>query len=266
MIQSTAKLYNEILEDLRTSEVLSKILPSVLILSKHLGNSTLEKWTELEFNSYFKGNKALTDEVVVPEYRTVPGQYHDIYDRPLIIQDPKLKFVNEYRLRHGVLELEKLSESDKLMSIQDTTFTELIKKNFNVEVNSFTFTSTSIVGILGAIRTNLINELMNLAPTVEKQSTQSSNGQEHTTFHNSLMNLHPLLQPVVAKLYADGHYRQAILDAYIYLLKRSKQNLDDATLTARDSCRPFFRQKVQSLKYQTILTNNKDSCGCLVER
>ena len=233
--KSTAKLYNEILENLRTGKELSKILPSVVILSKQLNDTELEKWVALELIGYNKGNKAVTDEVVVPEYRTVPGQYHDIYNRPLIIQDPKLGFINEYRLRDSVSILEKLSQSDKLLSIQDTIFTELIKENLGVEVHSFTFSSTSIIGILDAIRTNLINKLMALAPLVEQATEQSPNEQEHTTFHYSLINLHPLIQPVASQLYADGHYRQAILDTYILLVdtvktKSGRHDLDGTGL------------------------------------
>jgi len=220
--KSTVELYNEIIEDTRTSKELSKIFPSVLILSKQLGDSELEKWTELELNSYFNSNKALTEEVVVPEYRIVAGQYHDIYKRPLIITDPDLRFISEYRLRYGVSELEKLSQSEKLLSIQDITFTDLIKKNLDVEVHSFSFSATSIIGILNAIRTNLINKLMTIAPMVEQTADKSSNGQEHTTIHKALENLHPLVQPVASKLYADGHYRQAILDTYILLVDTVK--------------------------------------------
>ncbi len=78
-------LSNEILNSLRTSEKLSNILPSALILSNMVNNKELVKWIQLEMNGYFNTNPALTEEVVVPEYRIVPGQYHDVLGRPLII-------------------------------------------------------------------------------------------------------------------------------------------------------------------------------------
>jgi len=232
--KSIVKHYNEILDDLRTSKKLSSILTSVLILSKQISDKKLEKWTELEINSYFNSNKALTEEVVVPEYRTVGGQYHDIYGRPLIIKDPKLTFVNEYRLRHSVSELEKLSESNKLISFQDPSFTEIINKELKIDVNSFTFSSTSIIGVLDGIRTNLINQLMAIAPAVEKMG-ESTNVPEHTTIFQSMTNLHPLVQSVAGKLYSDGHYRQAILDTYILLVdtvrtKSGRYDLDGVPL------------------------------------
>ena len=230
----TIKLYNEVLRDLRSPKSLSEILPSVLILSKKIKDKELEKWTQLEMSGYVSANPAMTDEVVVPEYRTVPGQYHDIYGRPLIITDPKLQFVNEYRLRPGVPELENLAKSSKLLTIQDPARMELIKKNLKVEVHSFSFSSTSIIGILGAIRTNLINKIVSMAQTIEETSL-SVGSKEHTVIHQAISNLHPSVQSVAAGLFLDGHYRQAILDTYILLVetiktKSGRHDLDGANL------------------------------------
>lgn len=232
--KSSIKLYNEILGDLRTSKKLSTILSAALIFSKQIQNKKLEKWVELEANGYFNSNKALTNNVMVPEYRIVAGQYHDIHKRPLIIKDPKLKFVNEYRLRQSVSELEKLSDSGKLLSIQDSTFTDLIKESLKVEVHSFTFSATSIIGVLEGIKSVLINHLMSIAPAIEKKS-QSENSEEQTTLFQSLDTLHPLVKTTAGKLYSDGHYRQAILDTYILLVdtvktKSGRHDLDGVSL------------------------------------
>jgi len=139
-----------------------------------------------------------------------------------------LSLVNEYRLRHGISELEKLSRSSKLLTIQDQNFIKLIKENLKVEVHSFSFSSTSIIGILDAIRTNLINKLMSITQIVE-ETTQSEDEQEHTTIHQAISNIHPLVQSVANKLFADGHYRQAILDTYILLVDtvKTKSGRDD---------------------------------------
>jgi len=232
--KSIIRLYNEILQNLRISKNLSKILPSAFILSKKIEDKELEKWMQLEMSGYFNSNPALTEEVIVPEYRIVPGQYYDIYRRPLIISDPKLRFVNEYRLRHGISELEKLSRSSKLLTIQDPSFLKLIKENLNVEVHSFSFSSTSIIGILDAIKTNLINKLSKITQIVE-ESAQLENEKEHTTIHLAISNLHPLIQSVASKLFADGHYRQSILDTYILLVetvktKSGRRDLDGVNL------------------------------------
>jgi uncharacterized protein (TIGR02391 family) len=231
---TTIKLYNEIIEDLRTSKPLSKILPSVLILSKKIKDENLQKWTELESKSYYNSNEALTNDIIVPEYRIVAGQYHDLYNRPLILQDPEYKFVNEYRLREGVLELEKLASSTKLLTIVDPTFTELINKHFAVEVHSFTYSPRSIDAILESIRFTLINKLMAVAQKVENVSN-SDKVSEHTIYHNAIANLHPLVQQIASGLFADGHYRQALLDCYILLIeavktKSGRRDIDGTSL------------------------------------
>lgn len=236
MKKSTKELYNDLLEDLRTSVSLSKVLPSVLIMAKQLDNNELEKWTLLELNGYYSQNKAFTKEVEVPDYRTVPGQYHDIHDRPLIIQDPKLHFVNEYRLRHGVSELEKLQNSEGFLSLQDQNFIGLIKDHLGVEVHSFSFSPTSIIGILDGIRTALINKLMAISKEFDQENIEieSKKGQLPTESH-SLFNLHPLVQNTAFQLYKDGHYRQAILDTYIHVVetvktKSGRHDLDGTAL------------------------------------
>ena len=68
-------------------EPLSKSLPMVLRLSQSIDASDLEKWIRLELNGYFNTNPALTEEVIVPEYRTVAGHHSDDYGRPLVIKD-----------------------------------------------------------------------------------------------------------------------------------------------------------------------------------
>jgi len=228
------QMYNNIIEDLKGIKPLSQILPSALILSKQLKIQELGKWIELEMNSYFNSNAALTKEVRVPEYRIVPGQYFDINGRIFIIEDPNLKFVNEYRLRNGVQELEDFSRKETLLTINDPSFTELIKNHFNVEVYAFRFSSTSVIGILTGIRTNLINRLMAVEVVIEKD-VLNNNGQEHTVTYRMIENLHPSIQDVALKLYIDGHYRQAILDTYILLTnsvktKSGRHDLDGVQL------------------------------------
>lgn len=230
--KSSVNLYNEILEDLRGSKDLSKILPSVLMLSKKLGDKELEKWTGLELNGYYK-NMEKND--IVPEYRIVPGQYHDIYGRPLFLNDSKLAFINQYRLRNSISELEKFSQSNSLLSIQDLDFIEIIRQNLKVEVYSFSFSPTSVTGVIQGIKTNLINKLMNIEYRVEKTVDELPQDPEHTKTHYDLKNLHPLVQSVASQLYTNGHYRQAILDTYIAIvdtvkIKSGRRDLDGVQL------------------------------------
>jgi uncharacterized protein (TIGR02391 family) len=228
------KDYNTILEAVKGGKKLSEILPSVLILAKQINNQDLVKWTQLELGSYFNSNSALTEDVTVPEYRTVVGQYFGAYKRPLVFEDPGMQFVNQVRMRNSVAELEKLSEENKMLSIQDPSYLQLIRSNLKVDVQYFSFNSTALAGVLDGIRNALIEKLLQLAIEVEGAG-QAHNERDHTTTHLALENLHPLVQSVSKSLFNDGYYRQAILDCYILLTNTVKSkagvyNLDGVPL------------------------------------
>jgi uncharacterized protein (TIGR02391 family) len=228
------KDYNDILESVKSGKKLSELFPAFLILVKILGNDELIKWTQLEMSSYFNSNSALTDDVTVPEYRIVVGQYYDHFERPLVITDPELNFVNEIRLRNGVSELEKFAEENKFLITQDPTYIKLIKDALNIEVHSFYFSSTSVVGVLEGIRNEFINKLMSMSKEVE-DAGKAAGESTHTNLHLSLENLHPLVKSVAVKLFLDGYYRQAILDTYILLTdtvktKSGRHDLDGSAL------------------------------------
>jgi uncharacterized protein (TIGR02391 family) len=241
-----AILCGKILEMLKTTDKLSNIFPSALILSNMVNNKELVKWIQLEMNGYFNTNPALTQEVVVPEYRIVPGQYHDVLGRPLIITDPKMRFVNEYRLRHSALELEKLAESKDFISIHDADFIDIIKRNLKVDVFSFRFSPTAILGVLNAIRTDFINRMLNIAPQFG-DDVQSNNERESNMIYKTIHNLHPSVQKVAGRLFSDRHYRQAILDTYILLVNKVKEKSGQ-----RDLDGVHLMQKVFSPKNPVI--------------
>jgi hypothetical protein len=77
---------------------------------------------------------------VVPEYRTVPGQWYDDYGHPLVLEDPNLTFINEFRLRQGAAELQGLSTATGYLSVRLMECSELIHKYLNVEISVFQFT------------------------------------------------------------------------------------------------------------------------------
>jgi uncharacterized protein (TIGR02391 family) len=228
------KDYNSIIESLKSGTKLSAIIPSVLILAKTINDQELIKWAELELGGYFDHNKALTQDTFVPDFRIVVGEYHDTFDRPLMFEDPKYNFVNQVRLRNTIAELEKLAEKTKLLVIRDSSYLNLIKKNFKVEVESFWFSPTSVLGVLDGIRSNLITRLLNISSIVE-QSGKLNHEKEHTSIHMSLENLHPLIKSVAEKLFTEGNYRHAILDSYILLIntvktKSGRHDLDGVQL------------------------------------
>lgn len=106
----------------------------------------------------------MTNDVVVPEYRTVVGQYSDIYGRPFLIREPKLQFINQYRLRNGIDELEKLSNGSEFIYIQDDELIQKIREDLKVNVHAFSFSPISVSRIISIIRSRLSDWLYEIQP------------------------------------------------------------------------------------------------------
>ena len=211
-------LIDDILEK-STELELSAVLPKVLTVAKQLNDKDFEKWILLETSGYFNTNPALTDEVKVPDYRKVPGQYHDKYGRPLIIDDPVLFQINNYPIREGVAELEDISKKDGLLSFRNPVAMETLKNSLGVEVDTFAFSANSLKAVINEIRSRLITWL------IDKQKEISSSlyaADVNPDVPLELSGLHPLVQKTAGELYKNGHFRQAILDTYIALVEAVK--------------------------------------------
>lgn len=154
-------LLREILKNATTSS-LNELLSMAQRLSQEVGDKDLEKWIRLEIGGYHGRNKAVTDDVSVPEYRTVPGQHSDDFGRPLVLSNPQLGFINEHRLREGVSELEHLATSQNTLTIRNPTMIRLIRENFNVDVCIYSFSPASVAAVLSSIRSELISRIYEL--------------------------------------------------------------------------------------------------------
>jgi hypothetical protein len=161
------ELFDQIIGQTSTAP-LSELLTSLSMLAREIRDANLQQWADLELGGYLREDPAMTESIVVPEYRGVPGQWRDDYGRPLVIKDPELHFVNETRLRHGVAELERLSQTKDVLTSQDAHLADLIHKHLHVEVTWYQFSPGAIVGILAAIRARLVDRLYKVRPVVEQ--------------------------------------------------------------------------------------------------
>jgi uncharacterized protein (TIGR02391 family) len=213
---------------------LSELLPDLLLLAQELHNDAMSKWAALELGGYFAGNSALTPDVKVPPYRIIVGQYSDQYGRPLVITDSRMAFVNEYPMRESVAELEKYAGLSGIISVQDPKYIEMLREKLNIHVTQFSFDPSCITGVLGGIRTRLIQWLAEahgaLPPEQSARTTVvSDSGRQRRRLaeifgcdKDSLNPLHSSVRNVAQRLFRDGHYRQAVLDTYIALVQRVK--------------------------------------------
>jgi len=210
--------------DLRTkasTAPLSQLLQSLVILASEVRNKKVEKWAKLELGGYLRDNAEMDNDISVPEYRTIVGLWHDRYGRPLVITDPKLQFVNSYRLRNGVAELEKLSESDVPHTLLDPAHAKMFREELNVEADRIVFGSREVVGVLSNVRTRFVEALGELRESVQSAANDELLPEELKN-RLELDAFHPLVTKYAGKLFADGHYRQAILDTYIALVDQTK--------------------------------------------
>jgi hypothetical protein len=171
--EAIALQYQKLLDEAATAP-LSQLLPRTLSLAHQTANSDLKEWARLEIDGYFGDNPAMTEDVTVPAYRTVAGQYTDEMGRPLVLRDPKLHFVNEDRLRHGVAELERLATSKQNLVTRDPTRSQMLLEHLGVNVSQFSFHPAEIEGVLGRIRSELISRLHEIEPETNAETAGRS--------------------------------------------------------------------------------------------
>lgn len=225
-------LIDEIIESSGEKD-LSVLMTKALTISKIVKDKEFESWILLETGGYFNTNPALTAETRVPDYRRLPGQYHDKFGRPLIIEDPELfQIISNYPVREGVAELEGFAKKDGFLTFRNPKSTQFLKDKLNVEVDTFTFSAHSTNSVLSEIRNKLISIL------IDKQQSliDEDNGDyQQIDIPKEIARLHPIVQKTAGELFKNGHYRQAILDTYIALVdavkvKSGRHDLDNTPL------------------------------------
>jgi uncharacterized protein (TIGR02391 family) len=249
-------LYRELRAKAPTAP-LTELLQSLVILAGDVQNREVEKWAKLELGGYVRDNPELNNDVVVPEYRTVAGIWHDRFGRPLIIDNPKLLFVNSYRLRNGVAELEELSQSDSPHMLLDPGLAKTFREELNVEVDRIIFGPREVVGVLSNIRTRFIDALSKLRDSV-KSAGGDTNSPEEIKNTLELEGFHPLVIKHAGKLFEDGHHRQAILDTYIALTEQVKSLSGRYDLDGTGLMQTIFSPKAPKL---SISTNFDEQMG-----
>ena len=140
------ELYNSV-----DSLPLDSLLSRIVRFAQENKYAELERWARLELNGYY-GHSGMTETDVVPEYREISGEYYDEYRRPLVIDDPKLQFINSDRLRQGAIELMEYSRANGYLSVRIPTSIKSIRENLGVEVTHFRFSPTEISAVISRIR------------------------------------------------------------------------------------------------------------------
>jgi|AntAceMinimDraft_17_1070374.scaffolds.fasta_scaffold86530_2 hypothetical protein len=138
----------------------TEILEKVLNIARSHHDDEIIKWVSLELEGYHDSNQYLTDDVIVPKYREIPGQWHDHYGKTLIVPPEAPQELNLNRLRHAVPELEELFNSNKTpLVLLDNRGAAIIQKYFNVTVHRFIFGKSSLAAVLNSIKQEAIRRV-----------------------------------------------------------------------------------------------------------
>jgi hypothetical protein len=219
MSSDASALYKE-LRTKASSAPLSELLHSLVILAGDVQNVEVERWAKLELGGYLKDNPAMGQDIVLPEYRNVVGMWYNQYGQGLRF-DSDMHFVNLYRLRNGVAELERLSQTDKFHSIVDPSCAEMFRKA-DVYVDHFEFNSRDVAGILSNIRTRLIESLGNLRDGVQSDSadedTDTKPATEHVLPFDVVKDTRGYLEKIVNQ--ANGCYEKGWYDACSVMIRK----------------------------------------------
>lgn len=150
--------FNQIMAETER-QLLDRSLSIALRIANLIGDDELISWIRLELMGYLAENPAMTENTVVPPYRTVPGQWYDDYDRPFVVEDPKLTFINEIRLHQGATELQGLGTAKSSLAVRQMELSDIIRRELDVAVSVFRFQPRSVNQVLTNIKLELLDQL-----------------------------------------------------------------------------------------------------------
>jgi len=181
--------YRELIQNIDDRD-LSTSLSRALRLAQENEIDDFGSWIRLELNGYVRGNNAANPNSEVPEYRSVNGRHLDRYGRPIVIGDNDLMFLNEVRLRNSVTELERLSNRDGNITIQDPLIIQFLEEHFNVQPHAFQFSSVQLEGVLNSIKTRLSDYLYQHREELNDDE-EAENAIENENIDEELIELKP---------------------------------------------------------------------------
>jgi len=100
----------------------------------------------------------MSETDLVPEYRNVPGRYVDQYKRMAPYYED-IPGMGTFRFPNGVRELERHARSTNEISVHEPAILAMIQKNLKFDAVRFVCYPASILNVLDAIRSQLLDWL-----------------------------------------------------------------------------------------------------------
>lgn len=194
------------------SKKLSEVLPSIIDFAQRTGNIALKQLCINELYGY-------DADVELPEYRKIPVILYDkdggnfrYYPKGSVIPLSEVNKREYYPYRGTIENMENMTISSDIREFV------ILKTPFKVTINGKTFVAHSFEYFSHEIKPCILKVKKKINVVIDNIDNVESFQED-----KSLITLHEDIIRASSKLFIDGYYRQAVLDATIGLVNRVKQ-------------------------------------------
>lgn len=228
------KLAKEIrTESFQDKAPVSSLLRKCRTIVKLLEREDQLEWIDLELNGYserFPTFKELKGNL--PPYRWAVRQFMDERGNPILLGQ-KVDFLQEYPLVMSILELEGFTTTG--MFIQGDEIVMMLRDKFNIPAIQSHVPPNTIVRAIDAVKTRIQEFVDNIIPELGHEPEEPTIEKLDNYALYKALNLHPRIREASEALFKDGHYSNAILDAFKEINNFTKEksgrtDLDGKTL------------------------------------
>lgn len=210
------------------SRKLCEVLPSIIDFAQRAGDMELKQLCVNELYGY-------APNVELPKYRNIPVTFYDkkgnkirLYPKGSVLSISEAMQKENYPFRAPIEELENMAVGF------DVRRMIVLRVPFELTVNGKTFVAHSFEYFSQQIKPS-VSELRRI---INSAIDNIEHVGQYIKEDSILNSLHEDVVKVSSKLFIDGHYRSAVLDAMIELVNRVKlkskcTNLDNTPLMER---------------------------------
>jgi len=229
------KLAKEIREEsFQNKTSVSSLLRKCRTIVKLLRRESQFEWMDLELNGYSEKFPTYKDlEVNLPSYRWAVRQFFDQWGKPILMKGKIADLIRDYPLVQSMAELEGFAGTG--MYVQGDEVVVMLREKFKVPALQSHIPPHRVVRAVDAVKTRIQEFadgiIFELAQVAEGEPIEKSDAY---TLYKAL-GFHPRIRQVSEGLFKDGHYSQAILEAYkevnnIVKEKSGRRDLDGKSL------------------------------------
>ncbi|WP_455277206.1 TIGR02391 family protein, partial [[Eubacterium] cellulosolvens] len=139
----------------------------------------------------------------------------------------------------------------------DAPTIKILREKFNVPVFQIQITTITLQNILDAVKNNIQDFTYNIIEELETQLEYKSTSQSSIDYLYESLDFHPKIKKASERLFKDGHYSQAILDAFKELCNIVKKESGRPTLNGKDLMAKVFNEKNPIIRLNKLETKSE---------